>query len=114
MKSARDLLEDISAECHYLLSQAEGLDQSAFLSDETRKRAFARSIEIIGEAVKGLLNDLVAAYPETPWRRMASMRDRLIHAYFAVDYTLLFDVATTNIPELSRQIDAVLMTLPQE
>jgi uncharacterized protein with HEPN domain len=88
MKSARDLLEDILTECRFLDNETDGLDESVFAADEVKKRAFARSIEIIGEAVKGLPNDLVILHPNIPWRRIASMRDRLIHAYFAVDYSL--------------------------
>jgi uncharacterized protein with HEPN domain len=105
MKSARDLLEDILDECRFLLWQIERLSVEAFLADEVLKRAFARSIEIIGEAVKGIPDEIIAANPEIPWRRMAGMRDRLIHGYFAVDYDLLYDVVQTKTPELSRQIE---------
>ncbi|MDA8409648.1 MAG: DUF86 domain-containing protein [Treponema sp.] len=111
MKSARDLLEDILEECHFLISQRESLDLYSFMSDEVKKRAFARSVEIIGEAVKGLPNEIVTAHPGIPWRRIAGMRDRLIHAYFAVDYAILFDVTTTSVPELARQIDELLKSM---
>ncbi len=114
MKSARDLLEDILEECRFLVSQREGLDLASFLSDEVKKRAFARSVEIIGEAVKGLPNEIVTAHPGIPWRRMASMRDRLIHGYFAVDYAILFDVAKSNIPDLMKQIDELLKSIEKD
>ncbi|MEI6389209.1 MAG: HepT-like ribonuclease domain-containing protein [Spirochaetota bacterium] len=74
------------AECRLLDIETEGLDEIAFVSDEVKKRAFARSVEIIGEAVKGLPSDLILSHPDIPWRRIASMRDRLIHADSAVDY----------------------------
>jgi uncharacterized protein with HEPN domain len=100
MKSSLNVLDDILRECNFLIDASRGTKLEAFLVDEVKKRAFARSIEIIGEAVKNLPEDLVAQNPGIPWKRMASMRDRLIHAYFAVDYALVWDVATTKIPEL--------------
>ncbi len=114
MKSARDLLEDIREECRFLISQHEGLDLAGFMCDEVKKRAFARSVEIIGEAVKSLPNEIVAAHPGIPWRRMAGMRDRLIHGYFAVDYALLFDVAKSKIPDLKKQIDELLKSIEKD
>lgn len=107
MKSTRDLLEDIRAECDYLASMTAALTIERFLADETAKRAFARSLEIIGEAVKGLPSDFVLGHPELPWRRMAGMRDRLIHGYFAVDYSLVWDVAVNHIPTLRKGIVAI-------
>ncbi len=104
MKSAGELLEDILIECDYLSSTTARLTLEDFLADETAKRAFARSLEIIGEAVKGLPSDIVTRWPEIPWRRMAGMRDRLIHGYLAVDYSLVWDVAVNHIPQLREGI----------
>jgi uncharacterized protein with HEPN domain len=59
LKSSREFLEDIVAEARFLIDQSLGLSLEDFLADEVKKRAFARSLEIIGEAVKGLSNDLV-------------------------------------------------------
>ncbi len=100
MKSSSDLIHDIIRECRFLEEASRSISLDAFIADEVKKRAFARSIEIIGEAVKGLPEDFIAEYPKIPWRRMAGMRDRLIHAYFAIDYSLVYDVATTKAPEL--------------
>lgn len=61
---------------------ASGRD--AFFADDMAQDAVVRNLEIIGEATKQLSEGLRAEHPDVPWRAMARMRDRLIHAYFGV------------------------------
>ncbi len=60
------------------------------------KRAYVRSLEVIGEAVKQLPNDLRQKYPAIEWRAMAGMRDQLIHNYFGVDFDIVWDVVANK------------------
>jgi uncharacterized protein with HEPN domain len=114
LKSPRDSLEDIQQECRFLSACVGRLTLDSFLDDEVMKRAFARSIEIIGEAVKAIPDTFVAEHPQIPWRRMAGMRDRLIHGYFAVDYALFWNVATKHIGELDAGIASILTSLTKD
>ena len=65
-------------------------------------------LEIIGEAAKKVPEEFRARHPAVEWRAMASMRDRLIHEYFGVDYELVWDVVQHRISELRNQLASVL------
>lgn len=103
-----EYLRHILDETNYLLESSQNMIQEQFDHDETFKRAAVRSIEIIGEATKKLPDDFRNQNPQVEWRMMAGMRDRLIHAYFGVDYEIVWDVVSNKIPELNRQIKRIL------
>jgi uncharacterized protein with HEPN domain len=112
--SPLEYLRHILDETEYLMKRSAGLSKKEFLQDETLKRAFVRSIEIIGEAVKKVPPDITDKCPEFEWRAMAGIRDKLIHDYFGVDYDIVWDVITNKAPELYQKVKKILGEEPTE
>ncbi|MBI3611058.1 MAG: DUF86 domain-containing protein [Nitrospirae bacterium] len=106
--SRLEYLRHILEEANYLITRSQGLSKAQFDRDATLKRAFIRSLEIIGEATKKVPADLKERYPQLEWRAMMGMRDRLIHDYFGVDYDIVWDVVASKIPRLRKDVEAIL------
>ena len=102
--SPHEYLRHILLEVDYIESRLQNLTMEDFLSDETLKRAFVRSLEIIGEAVKKIPHEFRNMHPGIDWRRIAGMRDRLIHDYLGVDYAIVWDAVTNKLPEFKKDI----------
>ena len=107
-RSVRDYLKHIRDVTLYLQSSVEGVSKTEFLSDETLKRAFVRSIEVVGEATKQIPSELLSEYPQIEWRSIARMRDHLILSYFGIDYDIVWDVLINHVPKLSQVVDEML------
>lgn len=88
LRSPLEYLQHILDETKYLVKHATGVNKDAFLHDDTLRRAFVRSIEIIGEATKNIPDDFKQKYAQADWRPLARMRHKLIHGCFGVDTTL--------------------------
>jgi uncharacterized protein with HEPN domain len=95
-------------ETSYLIEQSRGLTKAQFVEDETLKRAFVRSIEVIGEASKKLPEETRRKYPQVEWRAVAGMRDRLIHGYFETDYDIVWDVVVNRVPTLQQEVVSIV------
>ena len=108
-----DYLHHILDECNYLLHETQNLPRAEFLRDQTLRRAFVRSLEIIGEAAKHLPEGLRQHYPIIEWRSITGMRDRLIHAYFGVDYELVWDVIVNKIPSLQQEVERMIREISE-
>lgn len=104
----REFLMDILEACKRIESYLEGLNYPDFLANEEKQDAVIRNIEVIGEAVKKLTPLLKKKYPEIDWKKIAGMRDKLIHFYFGVRLEVVWAVATGEIPELKKAIKKIL------
>lgn len=98
-RSAHEYLQHILDERTYLIVSSNGLGKDTLIQDETLKRAYVPSIEVIREAVKNLPDGLQQKYTEIDWQARAGMRDRLIHDYFGINYDIVWDVVINKVPE---------------
>ena len=110
-KSEKEYLKHILDEINYLLESSSEISEERFMHDGTLQRAYTRSLEVIGEAAKGLSNEFRDKYHEADWRGMTGMRDRLIHHYFGVDYEIVWDVIKNEIPQLETKLQEILEKL---
>lgn len=103
-----EYLKHVRDELDYIITTSNNLTQEDFLRNETLKRAFTRSIEIIGEAIKNLPSDFRKQHTHIDWKGVVGMRDRLIHGYFGVDYEIVWDVAKNEVPKLKEEITQLI------
>ena len=103
-----EYLRHILVETAYVMSDSKRTSKTGFMESETLKRAYVRSLEIMGEAVKHLPGDLREKYSAVDWKGLTGMRDRLVHAYFGVDYDIVWDVVVNEVPILNAEVKQIL------
>ncbi len=97
LKHILDSIESIEKYTH-------GLMEKEFYASSEKQDAVIRKIEVIGEAVRNLAEDFKEQYPNIVWRKIAGMRDKLIHEYFEVDLELVWEVTQKDLPILKENI----------
>lgn len=86
--------------------------EQAFRRDVMRQDAVLRRLAVVGEAVKLLSAQSLAAEAQVPWRRIAGMRDRLIHGYSNVDLDIVWRVTQVELPPLEAAVRRLLAVAP--
>lgn len=112
-KSPIEYLKHILDEITFLEGETADYTEDEFMRDDLKQRAFARSLEIIGEAVKMVPDEFRAKHPEIDWKSFAGLRDKLIHHYFGVDYAIVWDVVMNELPGLKNNLEHILKIQPK-
>ena len=82
-----------------------------FIASSHWQDAVIRQLEIIGEATKRLSKQFCSRHSDVPWRRIAGLRDVLIHDYMGVDINAVWEITQKNLPPLRLQIVSILREL---
>lgn len=106
--SPLEFLRHIDDELVFLIRESTTVNEERFSRDEVLQRAFVRSLEIIGEASKKINNNFKLTYSDVEWSDMCKMRDKLIHHYFGVDYQIVWQVVSEDIPLLHIKISEII------
>jgi uncharacterized protein with HEPN domain len=107
-RDSRVYLEDILEASRKITAYTRNLSKAAFLEDEKTIDAVVRNLEVIGEAVKKLPEDLRAQHSAVEWKKIAGLRDILIHEYFGLDAEIVWDIVQNKVPALDREVRAML------
>ena len=103
-----DYLQDILDSINDIGDFIAGMSPEAFTRDKKTINAVLRSIEVMGEASRNIPEETRQQYPQIPWRKMAGMRDKLIHEYHGVDIDTVWQTLHEDIPPLKDMIQEVI------
>lgn len=110
-KDYKDYFQDILSSMNEAEEFVKGMNFEFFINDRKTVNAVVRSLEVIGEAAKNIPQTLKDKYPQIPWKKMSSMRDRLIHEYFGVDYEIVWQTIHDDFPYLKLEFTKIVQDL---
>jgi uncharacterized protein with HEPN domain len=87
---------------------AEGLTKETFHQSELHQSAIIRELQVIGEAARQVSEAAKNRHPEIDWKKIAGMRNRLIHEYFQIRLDIVWEIARDDIPPLIAHLDPLV------
>lgn len=110
MRDDRERLLDI-LEAIERIEKYTSKGREVFEDDELIQTWVVHHLEIIGEATRALSAEIKQNYPKTPWSQIAGMRNILVHHYFGVDSSAVWNAVDRDLPTLKNQVEAMLAAL---
>ena len=107
-RTNRHYLEDILFSIERIEEYIENHSYNSFISDQKTIDAVIRNFEIIGEASKNIDSSVKLKFDKLPWDEMYYLRNKVSHAYFGIDYEIIWDIAMNYLPENKLQIEGIL------
>ena len=101
-------LKNISEVMDAAQAFVSGMGFDAFVADDKTASAVLQKLKIVGEAAKKVPETIRQDHPHVPWQQMTEIRDQIVHAYFAVDYTIVWNTLKVDIPQLQPIIQQIL------
>ena len=99
-RELKTYIEDIITAIDKIENYTAGMAKENLIRNELVQDAVVRNLEVIGEAVKKIPNDVRSSYEDIPWRKIAGLRDILIHEYFGINMNIVWDVIENKLQPL--------------
>ncbi len=103
------LLGDMLEACSKIRRYTDGLDFDSFISDDKTMDAVVRNFEIVGEAANRIDADFRLQNPEIEWNRLRGFRNRIVHEYFGIDYTIVWSIIEEYLSELIERLEHLIL-----
>lgn len=110
MRLEASFLKDILTAASKIEAITSATSEASFLRDEVSPAAILHHLTVIGEAINRLSKELKGRHPDVPWHQIVAVRHRIVHAYFDLDWQILWNAAVEEIPQLRKQIMRILST----
>ncbi len=100
----KHMLDSATAIFHFI----DGKTHQEFNRDRMLSNAVIRELEVLGEAANHISKTTQKVFPELPWKQLIAMRNALIHAYFDIDYDIIWETVNDDLPPLYLQLKMIL------
>lgn len=107
-RTNKHYFEDILEYAKTSLEFIKDLTYEDFIKDKKAVFATIRALEVIGESSNRISNEIKEKYPNLPWIEMRGLRNRIVHNYDDIDYTIVWNVLKNEIPKLIEQINLII------
>ena len=104
------LVGDILESAHKILDYTSGQSFEDFTKDSKTVDAVIRNFEIIGEAANRLPEEFKEHFPQIDWHRIRGFRNRVVHDYFGIDYSIVWTIKETFLPQMIAQLQPLSET----
>ena len=104
----RVFLDDIVEATSKVLEYTSGLSYEQFCADRKTIEAVVWNLQVIGEAVKNIPEEIRSQHPDVPWRDMAGLRDIIVHQYFGIKLDVIWKVIQKDLPRVEHLIREIL------
>lgn len=101
-------LQHIFEACRRLQSYTADLSQKEFEENELVQDAVLRQLQVLGEAVKRLSEEVRGTHDHVPWRKIAGMRDKVVHDYMGIDLRMAWTTVQKDVPDLHEAVTSIL------
>jgi uncharacterized protein with HEPN domain len=94
--------------CQTILTKLQGKDRTDFDEDDNLRLAVAHLLQMVGESARRLSVDTQLNHPEIPWELIVGMRHKIVHDYMDVDFDIVWESATRDVPILKAQLEKIV------